>query len=536
MSTPSRRRSSLLWKALKHRLDLCLPIDNAPKRIRLPLKLIRTLLPNPTSSDGERLRQALIELGPVYIKFGQLLSTRRDILSNEMANELAPLQDNVGSLANFSIQDFVCQRLERPWQEVFTELEELPLASASIAQVHGGKLLDGTEVAVKVVRPDIGPQIDADMALLVKTAEWVDRQFADARRLHLPQVARDHHTVLLKELDMFHEARNQIQLRRNFAESNQLYVPRVFADLTRSDLLVMERIYGIPIGDRSALSDAGVDFKVLAHKGVETFFTQVFEHNFFHADMHPGNIFIDVTNPADPRYIALDSAIVGSLDEADQVFLADNLVAFFNRDFARVADLFVRHNWVPLDTDPRQLEAVIREVCEPIFAKPLGEISFADFITVLLKTAADFEVELKPELALLQKTLLYVEGLGRQLYPELDLWQTAKPFMESWLAARVNPLTKITQWLTGVRPEHDQQWQIVQSTLAQQTRTLKYLEEELAQQNRRRKVRRAAGVGLMAASFVLLWQPLGDMLIEGDITLLAGMIGALFGSALIVRA
>lgn len=542
MNKHSRRSlSALVRLGLYHRLDLCLPIGSIDKPIvRASLRFLRFALPTPQRNDGERLRDALLELGPVYIKFGQLLSTRLDLLEDEMATALASLQDDVGALPNFDIHGFVSAELADDWRTHFSHIEPAPLASASIAQVHGATLIDGTSVVVKVVRPNIEAQINADMTLLASLAAKLDNHFADLRRLHLPQVIHDHHNVLLTELDMFHEARNQIQLRRNFADSDSLYVPRVYGQFTRANLLVMERISGVPIGNTAELNRLGVDMQVLAHKGVQTFFTQVFRHNFFHADMHPGNIFVDVTDPSNPRYIALDCAIVGSLSEADQTFLAQSLLAFFNRDFATVARLFVEGGWVPADTDTRAFERVITEVCEPIFAKPLGEISFAQFVVVLLRTAADFQMDLQPQLALLQKTLLYVEGLGRQLYPELDLWQTAKPFMETWAQERFNPFVRFTDWLIQgaglATPPAEEKWRTIAYSLAVQNRTLSRVEAELTKERRIARRKRAAGAAIVTASFLLLWQPISGLLMQGDIALLAGMVGALLGSAMVVRA
>lgn len=541
MTARRRKLVPLIWIALRHRLDLCLPSsDRTPILLRFTLRLLHIMLPKPVKSDGERLRDALVELGPVYIKFGQLLSTRRDLLSDDMALPLADLQDNVGPLTDFSVYDFTSLSLGEDWQKSFRALNAQPLASASIAQVHAAELLDGTEVVVKIIRPGIGVQIDADMLLLAKLARFLDRNSSEAKRLHLPQVVADHHQVLLSELDMYHEARNQIQLRRNFADSELLYVPRVYASLSRANLLVMERIHGIPIGQVDELKRLGVDMKKLAHKGVQTFFTQVFRHNFFHADMHPGNIFVDVTDPSNPSYIALDCAIVGSLSDTDQVFLANNLLAFFNRDYATIARHFVDNGWVPADTDTQELARVITQVCEPIFAKPLAEISFADFVMALLKTAADFQMDLQPQLALLQKTLLYVEGLGRQLYPQLDLWETAKPFMEEWAQERFNPFTNFSDRLLvglGLKTSADEErWRALATNLATQNRTLVRVEEEMIRQRRFARGKRLAGASLMTLGFVLLWQPIANVIMAGDTSLLAGGLGMLLGSAMIMRA
>ena len=378
------------------------------------------------------------------------------------------------------------------------------------------------------------------MRLLQKVADFIDARVSNSSRLHLPQVVADHHQVLLTELDMFNEARNQIQLRRNFADSDLLYVPRVEGQLTRDNMLVMERISGISIRQVDELKAMGVDLEKLADKGVQTFFTQVFRHNFFHADMHPGNIFVDVVDPKNPRYIALDCAIVGTLTEADQHFLAQCLLAFFNRDFATVANLFIEHAWVPGDTNPQEFEQVITEVCEPIFDKPLAEISFAEFVVVLMRTAADYEMDLQPQLALLQKTLLYVEGVGRQLYPALDLWQTAKPFMEEWAQEQFNPFARLAEWLAaGMQnplASNNTKWQSLVSTMAGQQRVLQRVEHQLKQERQHKKRKRALGAALVAVSMVLLWQPLSTMLGQGDIATLAGLSTMLLGSALIVRA
>ena len=534
-----RHSMALLRVGWRYRLDLCLPLDHINRSASLTaLKFVQRLLPTPTTSNGERLRDALIALGPVYTKFGQLLSTRLDLIDDEVASALADLQDNVGPLTNFSAEEFVSKALGKSWRETFASIDAIPLASASIAQVHTATLLDGREVVIKVVRPSIEQQINADMRFLGTLVSALDRRLPDMKRLHLPQVVEDHHQVLLSELDMFHEARNQIQLRRNFADSDLLYVPKVESELTRANMLVMERIYGLPIREVAELERLEVDLEKLASKGVETFFTQVFRHNFFHADMHPGNIFVDVSDPKNPRYIALDCAIVGTLSEADQAFLAQSLLAFFNRDFAQITRLFIDGGWVPADTDSIAFERVIADVCEPIFEKPLAEISFADFVIVLMRTAQEFEMDMQPQLALLQKTLLYVEGVGRQLYPELDLWQTAKPFMEEWAQERFNPFARFSDWLlreAGAIPKTDPKWQVLAANMARQQRTLARVENQLSNEQRRRSRKRVLGGALVAASIALLWQPLSGMLMTGDASLLAGVTGLLLGSALVIR-
>ena len=383
-------------------------------------------------------------------------------------------------IAAFLVTDAVSERLGRPFQEVFKNIDPEPLASASIAQVHGATLHNGSEVVIKLVRPNIAKRINADMDNLDALAKFLCQNSAIARRLHLTQIMSDQRSVLNRELDMFSEGRNQIQLRRNFADSQLLYVPRLYSEHTRHDLLVMERVYGIPIGQVETLRAANVDFQVLAHKGVETFFTQVFEHNFFHADMHPGNIQVDITDPANPKYIALDCAIVGSLQRQDIDYLAQNILAFFNRDYRRVVDLHLRSGWIPATTDAEAFERVIAEVCDPIFNKPLCEISFADFMTQLLRTAAEFNMEVQPQLVLLQKTLLYIEGLGRQLYPQLDLWSTALPFMQRWATRNLGPIAIVTQILEQA-PELANNLYRLPELLRQDTLPLRV---ELAKQNK----------------------------------------------------
>ena len=402
---------------------------------------------------------------------------------------------------------------------------------------------------IKLVRPGIDTLIRDDMALLKNLAQRINDNIDGAWRLQLPQIARDHEQVLLQELNMFSEARNQIQLRRNFAESPSLYVPKVYPQYTRDHLLVMERVYGLPINQVDELNARGVDLKVLANKGVETFFKQVFEDNFFHADMHPGNILVDTSDPADPKYIALDCAIIGSLTEADQNYLAQNLLAFFHRDYHRVVALHLESGWVPADTDAEEFEAVIRAVCEPIFAKPLAEISFAEFILTLFETAGQFNMELQPQLVLLQKTLLYIEGLGRQLYPELDLWETAQPIMEKWGAQHLGPAAVINNWI-GAGPQiwqqlsrlpsilnsNETELHLLKSHVRKQNDSIDRIEQSLAKLNRSKRYKQVAGIGLVGISMWMLWQPIAQGLQGGDTTMLAGVISALLGSALLIKA
>ena len=384
---------------------------------------------------GVRIRKALEELGPIFVKFGQNLSTRRDLLPNDVADELAKLQDRVppfpGALARKIIEKEYGQSLSA----VFERFDETPLASASIAQVHVATLPGGREVVVKVLRPGIEKTIRRDIGLLYAAAHLADRYWREAKRLRPLEVVAEYEKTILDELDLQREAANASQLRRNFLDSPLLYVPEIYWPLTRRNVMVIERIHGTPISEVESLRRQGVDLKLLSERGVEIFFTQVFRDNFFHADMHPGNIFVS----PEGRYIAVDFGIMGSLSPSDQHYLAQNFIAFFNRDYHRVAELHVQSGWVPESTRVDEFEGAIRTVCEPIFEKPLKDISFGALLLRLFQTARRFNMEVQPQLVLLQKTLLNIEGLGRQLYPELDLWQTAKPYLEQWMKDQVGP-------------------------------------------------------------------------------------------------
>ena len=380
-----------------------------------------------------RLRRTLEDLGPIFIKFGQILSTRRDLLPEDIADEFASLQDRVPPFSGETAAVIVRDALGRPVEEIFSEFTREPLASASIAQVHTARLEDGREVVVKVVRPGIEKVIRRDMSLLHLVANLAHRYWPDAQQLHPREVVAEYEKTILDELDLLREAASASQLRRNFEGSDLLYVPEVHWEYTRRQVMVMERIAGIPISNVDALRDAGIDLPALAQRGVEIFFTQLVRHNFFHADMHPGNIFVDREHPERPCYIAVDFGIMGSLSEQDKRYLAENFLAFFNRDYRRVAELHVESKWVPPETRIDEFEAAIRSVCEPIFDRPLKEISFGRVLVRLFQTARRFHMEVQPQLVLLQKTLLNIEGLGRQLYPDLDLWETAKPFLDRWM-------------------------------------------------------------------------------------------------------
>lgn len=394
---------------------------------------------NRQRSRGQRLVEALEDLGPIFVKFGQMLSTRKDLLPMEYADALSALQDRVRPFPAEQARKRIERALGFPIESVFSYFEAEPMASASIAQVHAATLKNGDEVVVKIVRPGIEPRIRQDLEILYTVARLAEKYWSEGPRLHPVDVVAEFDKTLMDELDLMREAANAAELRRHFEHSPLLYVPEIYWDLCRTDVLVQERIFGIPIAQTDRLKAAGVDMKTLAERGVEVFFTQVFDNNFFHADMHPGNIFVDVSNPAQPKYMAIDFGIVGSLMPEDQRYIAENFHAFFNRDYRRVAELHVESGWVPSSTRVEEFESAIRTVCEPIFQKPLKEISFGHFLFRLFQVARRFDMEVQPQLTLLQKTLLAIEGLGRQLYPDLDLWATAKPFIERWMRERVGP-------------------------------------------------------------------------------------------------
>jgi ubiquinone biosynthesis protein len=386
---------------------------------------------------GERIRRALEDLGPIFIKFGQMLSTRRDLLADDIADDLQKLQDAVPPFPGEQAERIIEKAFGQPVRELFAAFATTPLASASVAQVHAATLHDGKDVVVKVLRPDILPVIKRDLELLYIIAELAARYSSQLRRLRPVEVVAEYEKTILDELDLLREAANASQLRRNYAGSNDLYVPEIHWDYTRKNILVMERIYGVPIRNISELRAHNTDMEKLAALGVKIFFTQVFKHNFFHADMHPGNIFVDINDPQQPKYVAVDFGIMGTLNAIDKRYLAENFLAFFRRDYFRVAKLHVESGWVPAGTRVDEFESAIRSVCEPIFEKPLKDISFGQLLLRLFQTARRFNMEVQPQLVLLQKTLLNIEGLGRQLYPELDLWKTAKPFLERWMEEQV---------------------------------------------------------------------------------------------------
>jgi ubiquinone biosynthesis protein len=388
-------------------------------------------------SQAERLRLCIESLGPIFIKFGQMMATRRDLFGDEIADELEKLLDRVPPFPLQQARDIIEQQLGMPLQQAFADFDEKEIASASIAQVYAATLPDGQDVVVKIVRPGIEHKIRKDIEVLLLLARMADRYWDEARRVKPIQIVREFETTIMNELDLVREAANASELRRNFEDSADLYVPRVHWDYCRPRVMVMERIRGIPVTDIGQLQAHDINFELLSRKGVEIFFTQVFRHNYFHADMHPGNIFVATENPDDPKYIAVDFGIMGSLSTSDQRYLAENFVAFFNRDYRRVAELHVDSGWVDRNTRIDEFEAAIRSVCEPMFQRPLSEISFGQLLLRLFQTARSFNMEIQPQLLLLEKTFLHIEGIGRQLYPQLDLWDTAKPFLERWLSEQL---------------------------------------------------------------------------------------------------
>ncbi len=437
-----QRLYKILKTFLQYGLDELIPAKTLPwyaKLVRISLFWLRNQ--HKDKNLAQRYRLAIESLGPVFIKFGQMLSTRRDLLPPDFADELAMLQDQVtpydGELAKQLIKAAMG---EQHFEQHFSHFEITPLASASIAQVHTAILhLDDQqrEIVIKVLRPNISEIILADIEVMALFAGIVARWLPDGKRLRPKEVVEEYRKTIIDELDLNREGANAIQLRRNFSQGRKydhvLYVPEIYSEFSHKNVLVMERIYGIGVGEIDELHRRNVDMKLLAERGVEVFFTQVFRDSFFHADMHPGNVFVNATDPNDPTWIAIDCGIVGTLNREDKRYLAENFVAFFNRDYRKVAQLHVDSGWVPKNTSVDEFEFAIRTVCEPIFNKPLAEISFGQVLVNLFNTARRFNMEVQPQLVLLQKTLLYIEGLGRQLYPQLDLWQTAKPFLENWV-------------------------------------------------------------------------------------------------------
>ena len=446
----------IVWVALRYGLDELVLTSFQKPWLRVVAGIV-SVGRNLDAPRGQRLREALERLGPIFVKFGQVLSTRRDLLPPDIADELAWLQDRVPPFDSAIAITTIERAFKRPVSEIFEQFDATPVASASIAQVHFATLRDPhggiREVAVKVLRPGMRGVIDKDLALMAMMAGWVERASADGKRLKPRQVVAEFDKYLHDELDLVREAANAAQLRRNMASLDMLLIPEMFWDLCHEEVIVMERMHGVPIAQLDRLRAAGVDIPKLARDGVTIFFTQVFRDGFFHADMHPGNIQVSLAPETFGRYISLDFGIVGTLTESDKEYLAQNFAAFFRRDYKRVAELHLESGWVPEGTRVDELEAAIRTVCEPYFDRPLKEISLGMVLMRLFQTSRRFHVEIQPQLVLLQKTLLNIEGLGRQLDPELDLWHTAKPFLEKWMADQIGP-RKLWEQLRAEAPRY----------------------------------------------------------------------------------
>lgn len=490
-----------------------------------------------------RIRLVLEDLGPIFVKFGQILSTRRDLLPDDLAVELTKLQDRVPPFSGTEARTLIERAWDKPLEAELDDFNETPLASASIAQVHTARLKDGREVVVKVLRPRIEKIIRRDIGLLYVIAELAQRYWKDGRRLRPVALVAEYEKTIFDELDLQREAANASVLRRNFLGSEVIYIPEVHWHLTRPNVMVTERIYGTPVGEVETLKAQGIDMRTLGEQGVEIFFTQLFRDNFFHADMHPGNIFVDPGG----RYIAVDFGIVGSLTPEDQRYLAENLLAFFKRDYHRVAELHVESGWVPPGTSVVDFEAAIRTVTEPVFGKPLAEISFGNFLLRLFQTARRFNMEVQPQLVLLQKTLLNIEGLGRQLYPELDLWTTAKPFLERWMRDQVGPKAFLARARKNLGPASEQLPELpllayrVLNALDQHQLTLHWRSEELARlhaETRSYRTTLLAAIGggalILSATALLLFGP-GEILAATLAKVLAVGLYTAGGLLLIMR-
>jgi ubiquinone biosynthesis protein len=439
---------------VRHRLDEIILATHLfrPLRFTFYLSPATWFRRERAGSRGERLRLALEELGPIFMKFGQMLSTRRDLLPRDIADELEKLQDRVPPFAGADAHRIVESAYQRPLTEVFARFEDAPLAAATIAQVHPAQLKSGQEVVVKIVRPGIRALIERDIEVLYALAQLASRYWSDSHRLRPVELVREYQKTILDELDLMREAANAAQLRRNFADSRLLYVPEVYWDYCRKNVMVMERVHGVLINDVAELQRRGANIQRLAENGVEIFFTQAFRHNFFHADMHPGNIFVLLDDPQQPRYAAVDFGIVGTLAPRDQHYLAENFLAFFEHDYRRIAQLHIDSGWIPAHVRVDELESAVRTVCEPIANKPLREISFGQVLISLFEAAQRFDAQMQPQLMLIQKTLLQIEGVGRQLYPDLDLWKTAQPLLRQWMRERWS-LRSIAKDLRGQLPD-----------------------------------------------------------------------------------
>ena len=530
---------SIFVKITRHRLDRLVPAH-----LRLPLWLTvivasLRVFPEPAESPAVSLRLAIESLGPIFIKFGQILSTRRDLFSEELISELEKLQDQVPPFPTNLARQIIETELDASISDIFAKFSDRPLASASVAQIHEAILTTGEEVVIKVIRPGTEVTIKRDIDVMLFLARTIERFWSEGKRLHPVDVVSDYEHTILNELNLQLEAANTSTLRENWLDSNELYVPNVYWDYCSPRVMVMERIYGARATDLELLRDKNVDLQKLAHLGVNIFFTQVFEHNFFHADMHPGNVFINTSDPKNPTYIALDCAIIGSLTEEDKNYLAQNLLAFFHQDYAKVAELHVQSGWVPENTNLKDFEAVIRSVCAPIFQRPIKEISFGKVLVGLFKAARQFEMEVQPQLVLLQKTLLNIEGMGRQIYPDLDLWETAAPYMENWMRSRYDARSlfenlgdNIPRWIQQVPQLPDlafgalTELNSLRDGTSEQIRLLRDIKKKLGQQARKARYTRIGGVALIAAILASLL-PLSGYATTPEVLVGTSILGSL---------
>ncbi|MBN4080290.1 ubiquinone biosynthesis regulatory protein kinase UbiB [Beggiatoa alba] len=539
------RLFTISWVLMRHGLD---DLILATHLFR-PLRFIRLLLPwlwfqRPESTRGLRIRRSLEDLGPIFIKFGQILSTRKDLLPDDIAVELSKLQDQVPPFADITALTILENTYQQSPHEVFAEFTPTPFASASIAQVHAATLHSGEEVVVKILRPGIMPIIQRDIAILYSIARKIERFWSLGKKLRPVEIVREYEKTILNELNLMREAANATQLKSNFKNSDRLYVPEIYWEYTRQNVMVMERIHGIPVSHIETLKQHDINFKQLAEHGVEIFFTQVFRDSFFHADMHPGNIFVATETQLSPnqvkgQYIAVDFGIMGTLTKNDQRYLAENFLAFFNHNYRRVAELHIDSGWVGNDTRVEEFEAAIRTVCEPIFNKPLKDISFAQVLLGLFNTAREFDIEVQPQLILLQKTLLNIEGLGRQLYPDLDLWQTAKPFLENWMQKQIGPKAIFKQFrdalpvLLEQMPQlpglvHEVLSQAKEGQLSSQLskQQMDEIKQAMQRNNQRTFIAITGSSLIIAASVIFALDGYGKFMIE-DIPLATWILGAL---------
>lgn len=534
----------------KYRIERIVP----PGPGRSLLALLLWCMPNhwrpaPKLDHPEQgLRMALQELGPVFIKGGQMLSTRRDLLPDHFADDLAQLQDNIPPFSGSLAKKMIEESLGKPVESIFSTFDTNPMASASVAQVHSATLPSGEEVVIKVIRPGLAKVIQRDVGLMRLAATWIQKLIPASQKFHLLQVVADYEHTILAELDLGREAANMRRFSYNFRNSDLLYVPKVHWDYVSTDVLTMERIYGIPVSNIKELKARGVNMAKLSEVGLKIFFTQVFRDNFFHADMHPGNVYVNADDPENPSYYQLDSAIVGSLDRSEQFLLARQLMAFLDQDYEQMAKLLVQAGWVPEETRIHEFEIALRTICEPIFEKPLDQLEFGPVLVRLFSTARQFQIQALPQFVLLEKTLLHVEGLGRQLYPELDIWSLGRPLLTQWIRDRAGTDTLIREFKRNAPAWMEQLPQIPQLTynalvsVAEMKRQQEHLVNQLEQFEQKRIKGSQRGYHLAVAAFfaaLVTTQQWQDGAFSGDFTpiswLLTGASGLFLLKSLFQR-